>query len=188
MDIFIRGLKGDLPGLLAMKESSDLPKGLRLGLKLENHDFRASKADNRKFLSVPNRNQPIFYSELAHIPPPPWPQQITRQFQKHNNLRIALLSKSGSRSQIQSHTSYTPPKPFIPKPQPRPEPIEIDQSMRFRNIKHMNRPANNRLHIKQPSPPYQEVRKQSRNFHLKLGSNNDSNIQETVELTIILIR
>ena len=46
----------------------------------------------------------------------------------------------------------------------------------------MNRPANNGLYGKRPPPPHPKARKQSRNFHLKLGSNNDSNIQETDEI------
>lgn len=46
----------------------------------------------------------------------------------------------------------------------------------------MNRPANNGLYGKRPPPPHPETRKQSRNFHLKLGSNNDSDIQETGEI------
>ena len=71
LDTFTRGLKGDLPRLLATKEPTDLSKALNLCLKLENQNFKTSYAHNRKIMSIPTWNQPIFYPELAHISPPP---------------------------------------------------------------------------------------------------------------------
>lgn len=188
LDTFIRGLKGDLPRLLAMKEPTDLPKALHLCLKLENQNFRTSYAHNRKFTTIPTRNQPTFYPELAHIPPPPRPRQTIKQFQRQQPPHVlnyyqnqGAIPKYNQYNQ-NHHTNYTPPRPFIPKPQPRPEPMDVDHSMRTRNINYMNRPANNGLYGKRPPPPHTEARKQSRNFHLKLGSNNDLNIQETGEI------
>ena len=42
LDTFIRGLNGDLPKLLGMKEPIDLPQALHLCLKLENQKFRSN--------------------------------------------------------------------------------------------------------------------------------------------------
>ena len=60
--------------------------------------------------------------------------------------------------------------------------MDIDQSVRSRNINYMNRPANSGHNGKRSPPQHSEARKQSRNFHLKLGSNKNSIIQETDEI------
>ncbi len=46
LDTFIRGLNGDLPRLLGMREPVDLPQALHLCLKLENQKFRSHYAIN----------------------------------------------------------------------------------------------------------------------------------------------
>ena len=46
LDTFIRGLKGDLPRLLGIREPVDLPQALHLCLKLDNQNFRSNYAMN----------------------------------------------------------------------------------------------------------------------------------------------
>lgn len=47
LDTFVRGLRGDLPKLLSIREPIDLPQALHLCLKLENVDFRVQYAHNQ---------------------------------------------------------------------------------------------------------------------------------------------
>lgn len=45
-DTFVRGLRGELPKLLSIREPADLPQALYLCLKLQNVDYRAQYANN----------------------------------------------------------------------------------------------------------------------------------------------
>lgn len=47
LDTFIRGLRGDLPRLLGIKEPTDLPSALHLCLKLENQTYRINHASDK---------------------------------------------------------------------------------------------------------------------------------------------
>lgn len=185
LDTFIRGLKGDLPKLLAMKEPTDLPKALHLCLKLENQNYRTNYANNKKFMPIPSRNQPTFFPELAHIPPPQRPgKQFQRQFPiqtyRNNNYQ-----NQGAFPKYTQYNNYPPPRPLVQKP---PEPMDIDQSIRTHNINYMNRPGNNGLYGKRPSPQHPEARKQSRNFHLQAEANNSEEKQETDDINRYLDR
>lgn len=125
LDTFIRGLNGDLPRLLGIREPVDLPQALHLCLKLDNQNFRMNHAHNVKTAYqtpqlYPKRRSSqeqlqSFYPKLAYLPQP---NQVNWQ------------SRQQFPNQIQ-HTS-TPPRP--PKPQPRPEPMEVDESKQSRRI------------------------------------------------------
>lgn len=154
LDTFVRGLNGDLPRLLGIREPTDLPQALHLCLKLENQNFRASHANNaRKNQSSqlpPRRNlgnsqNRTFYPHLAYIP-------STSQPWNHN---------SHQRGQVNSN----PPRP--PKPQPRPEPMDVDQSMRSHRVNYMNRPNQNQFFGKRPNQfGHQQQHKNQRTFHI----------------------
>ena len=86
LDTFIRGLKGDLPRLLSVREPEDLPQALHLCLKLQNMDYRIQHSQgmqsNRNIQSgsslPPRRNNnyppPNFFPQLNH-----YPQQMRSQ-------------------------------------------------------------------------------------------------------------
>lgn len=149
LDTFIRGLNGDLPKLLGVKEPADLPQALHLCLKLENQNVRASHAYNsRKFQPTFKGNAAQagrpFYPEIAHFPQ----ANQTRNFFNHRE---------------QHNTN--PPRP--PKPQPRPEPMDVDPSMHSRRINYMNRPQQNQFVGKRPQQSaYQQQNKNQRTFHI----------------------
>lgn len=186
LDTFIRGLKGDLPRLLAMKEPTDLPKALHLCLKLENQNYRTNYAQNIKskqnFRPVPPRNNHVvtpnrFYPELAHIPPPPRPQRPSDQFHRQQPVQTYRNNNYQNQGAYPKYTQYNnpPPRPFVQKP---PEPMDIDQSIRTHNINYMNKPVNNGLYGKRPPPQHPEARKQARNFHLQAEANNATEKQD----------
>lgn len=182
LDTFIRGLRGDLPRLLGMREPADLPQALHLCLKLENQNFRSHYALNnqnqmrryqdfkpslppRKFNAPPRPNRE-FYPQLAYMPQPrlnpinpykgPQPN-FQQQSQRPNNI---------------------PPRPF-PKPQPRPEPMDVDPSMRTRNVNYMNRPRPNDFFGKRPPSHYpQNPQKVQRNFHINSDTTQDFDEEE----------
>lgn len=179
LDTFIRGLNGDLPKLLGMREPVDLPQALHLCLKLENQTFRANYAHGNNFSrsrynlqnqstrnhnpnqfnrnpQLPPRSRPMtFFPQLAHNP------QMTRENFHFNNPQQRFAPDR--RFDFQSQP---PPRPQNPKPQPTPEPMEVDESLRTRRIDYMNRPRPNYTRDRPPSSVNQPQRKIARNFHL----------------------
>ena len=106
LDTFIRGLNGDLPKLLGMKEPIDLPQALHLCLKLENQNFRANHAftnrnntlqHRRAFQNTPpiparrvepkrfEGGRPPFCPQISHLPMVRTRMEVNRNFQQQNN-------------------------------------------------------------------------------------------------------
>lgn len=132
LDTFIRGLNGDLPRLLGMREPADLPQALHLCLKLENQKFRTHYAQNQNDLPLrkqsyysppplpqrgPNnqRQRQTFYPQLAHVP------------------RFQINPRFFNYEQVPTNSNQPrqpPPRPIAPKPLPPPEPMDIDRSIR----------------------------------------------------------
>lgn len=191
LDVFIRGLKGNLSIHLGMKEPKDLPQALHLCLKMENQFVRSqfvnsNKSNNTRTLTQPpsrvqyshqDRNQRNFYPQLAHMP----------QISNHQQFRPAFPMRNFNNynqvPQVQkySNQNFGPPKPNTSKPQPRPEPMDVDSSVRSRAVNYINRPVpNNNFFGKRPIADSEQFRnppKIQRNFHLQTQGNSNFNDQ-----------
>lgn len=197
LDTFIRGLKGDLPRLLGIREPTDLPQALHLCLKLENQQYRTQYANAHmktdKAMAHPqyrNHGQP----QVSHHPLPTHNFQSYSparwQVQQYANQMTPRQLYAGNSPQLmpprQFYTGNSPPqmpprqfytsnnipqRPTMPKPQPRPEPMDIDRSMRTNTVDYVNRPGQgNRFMEKRPlSQSYQVHRpqKMQRNFNIE---------------------
>lgn len=153
LDTFVRGLKGDLPRLLSIKEPADLPRALHMCLKLKNIDYRTQHANSSQTmrrsypqsppLLPPRRNNPIsprppiahtprhtFYPELQHNP---HILQRPQFYQRQTPLRPPFLPRP----------QFGPHHPFPRKPHQKPEPMDVDRSVHSRQGNYMNRPPNN---------------------------------------------
>lgn len=187
LDTFIRGLNGDLPRLLGIKEPVDLPQALHFCLKLENQNFRANYANNyhgnnkkpqynpppvpaRKIQQPYFNRKETFYPDLAYFPKPgfrnyPNGQQFARPFNQVQQLQQA------------------PQRPSAPKPQPRPEPMDVDQSIQTRAVNYANRPQPMKYAGKRP-PVDNSVRrpvhpqKMQRNYHINTDIEDNQPPQE----------
>lgn len=199
LDTFIRGLKGDLPRLLSMKEPIDLPQALHLCLKLQNVDYRIQHSHgNVKGVQYPKAapiqpkiNQfPIdnpkmnFYPQLLNNP-----QRITRPDFQRQNQHFYQMPRPFFRNNV-----FDPPRPLPrlepmemqrpffrnndfnpPRPLPRAEPMEIDNSTNFRRINSNNKVQAEQFANKRPlSHQTQVPGKFQRVFHTE---------QDTGELT-----
>lgn len=196
LDTFIRGLKGDLPRLLGMKEPADLPQALHLCLKLENQNYRTQYATTnqgtyrRQFNQTPPQLPPRrpnphahhnvpkipFYPQLAYLP-----QIQQRPFQRpvNNFPRYQHPQFNSYPRNIQQTAQPVPPRHL-----PRPEPMNVDSSTFSRAINYANRP-NMRFEYagKRPAPQSQQVgapNKIQRNFHIDIENDND-NYQNTID-------
>ena len=147
LDTFVRGLKGDLPRLLSIKEPEDQPQALHLCLKLQNVDYRTQYANSSQNTlrrsqqppPIPRRNIPYnsiapipaprnsFFPELAHNPTQPPRPYFQRPYQS---------------------PSFRPPHQLPPRPMPRPEPMDVDRSIQSRQLNYVNRPPNHQFNRK----------------------------------------
>lgn len=182
LDTFVRGLNGDLPRLLGIREPADLPEALQLCLKLENQTYRANIANRHNYRKPPGNVQKDlpsqhhaapkrFYPHLAH-----WNQPMQRQMPlpsyNHPQQKEYWQRPQHFFPQQQSFNyqlrHQAPPRPFAPKPMPRPEPMDVDQSMQSRRVNYMNRPPQNlAFQGKRPPPPHQNIEKRQRNFNIE---------------------
>lgn len=192
LDAFTRGLRGNLSLHLGMKEPKDLPQALHLCLKMENQFARSNFANAHNQNNKNNTNKPMpqplnraqnqdrnrkpFYPQLAFMPQP-----SPNQYQYRPMNTTGYYNNFNQIPQIPAYQNprFIPPRPTAPKPYPRPEPMDIDQSMRTRNINYMNRPAQNNQHLgKRPPIQAEQMRnppKMQRNFHLDTEENRNTN-------------
>lgn len=184
LDAFTRGLRGNLSLHLGMKEPKDLPQALHLCLKMENQFARSHFADLHNQTHKSNNNKPLhspqnrpqyqdktrkpFYPQLAFIPQPSF---------NHHQYRSG--NPTGYQNQNHFNPKFIPPRPIAPKPFPRPEPMDVDTSMKTRAVNYMNRPnLNNQMFGKRPPIQSEQLRsppKLQRNFHLETEENRNSN-------------
>lgn len=179
LDAFVRGLRGDLPRLLGMKEPSDLSEALHLCLKLDNQQYRSQYAiNNNKTTSImqrkqvnPHQNQTFYphlafypqmtgYPNLNSIPPHNTYPQNRSGFYPHSkpmNINRHPNFNSGHNQFPQANNFQTPPRPSQQKP---PVPMEVDTSLRSRMVNYMNRPSPNNNRFSGVRPPPQSTQMQ----------------------------
>lgn len=196
LDTFVRGLNGDLPRLLGIREPTDLPEALQLCLKLENQTYRANIASRHSYKKPPVNLQRNF-SPQHHAAPKPfyphlthWNQPMQRQtplpFYNTPQQQGYWQRPQNFFPQQQNFNSQPrhqpPPRPFAPKPMPRPEPMDIDQSMQTKRVNYMNRPPQNMaFQGKRPPPPQQNIEKRQRNFNIEAEHCNDAAYRQDLE-------
>lgn len=194
LDTFIRGLNGDLPRLLSIREPNSLPQALHICLKLDNMTFRTNYANGR----IPRANgykdgigtarsslgNGKFYPELAHAsgvmssrPPLPPRYNNNPNFKPnyhYQNMSPTAYQNLGSKPQFdrgrppnqQNQTQYWNRTPNIQR-QTRVEPMDIDQSIQTRQANYINRPQDNTAFKRQTTASFQgPVNKLQRNFHI----------------------
>jgi len=77
-----------------------------------------------------------------------------------------------------------PPRPFAAKPQPRPEPMDVDRSLHTRQINYMNRPNPGEAGKRPPMPfaTQNDVTKKQRHFNIETSqTDTTSNTDEQKE-------
>lgn len=216
LDTFVRGLRGDLPRLLGIREPSDLHEALHLCLKLENQQFRTHYANNTTRMTPPipqrkaNNHNPIrnFYPQLAYLPQiPNYPRlnynpqnnmrpQVSQFGQRPNAQPAPMNTQRYSNPQMPQnqslypirHNFQPPPRPSQQKP---PVPMEVDPSLRSRMVNYMNRPAqnNNRFSGVRPPPQSSQVHqpaKFQRINHIEASNENEVLANKTLSENVEL--
>lgn len=202
LDTFVRGLKGDLPRLLGIREPTDLPQALHLCLKLENQNYRTQYAISHSGPSRGSHNQiappppprknivnqsnnnpqgskPPFYPQLTYLPQPP-----NLNYNRNQNAYRQPPFNPNYHRNYGQYNAAIPARPTGPKPQPRAEPMDVDRTIRSRAINYMNRPEPNRMLGKGPPAETQGPHrppKYQRNFHIEPQESDLSNYEQILD-------
>lgn len=178
LDTFIRGLSGDLPRLLSIREPTSLPQALHICLKLDNMNFRRNYAQGQNSRSMIQKDKigsfnftqnRKFYPELAYtgaIGPvrPPIPPRM------NCNPIIPQISHNINRFQRQLFRPQYPVNFNGHYKAHNAEPMEVDQSAQTRQANYMNRPTMYQNPKRSAPGSFQgPVSKMQRNFHLNTG-------------------
>lgn len=155
LDTFVRGLNGDLPRLLSIREPTSLPQALNLCQRLDNMNFRTHYAQTHlRGNATPalqrshNSLRPVFYPELAHLPPHFRSYPLRPHFQYAQ--RPFAPQQFGQQNQRPNFPSgFNNRTNFPAKP---PQPMEVDQSMRTKNVNYQNFQRNEQFAPKRPHP------------------------------------
>lgn len=134
LDVFIRGLNGDLSKILIIRKPQTLPEAYSSCLEIQNLNFRnvtIRKPNLANSVTAPI-NQ-FFSYESRQFPPRPPPKSTPR-----GEFKTLPLDQRNKAYNIQhEQRMQPPPRPSHPKP---PVPMEVDPSIRTRRINYMNRP------------------------------------------------
>lgn len=148
LDIFIRGLNGDVSKMLTIQKPQTLPEAYTSCLEFQNLNFRNFQVrhgnTNNTIVAPINQMFPPRTQTGSKIP------QITSREKNQ------VYSNQPDMNQKPSWNSAPPPRPTNPKP---PQPMEVDKSIQSRQINYMNRPENKRFNGSDNLP-----RKQQRLF------------------------
>lgn len=206
LDTFIRGLNGDLPRLLSIREPATLPQALHLCQKLENMTFRLNYAQginrNNVGSSLQKPSQQVthfkghgFYPELAHIPPTPHRSYGPNQHYNQAYNRPRFFPPNRTIQPNYNRFNYNPTNhnrlgnnPLFGRnsntfnnqniSSPRPVPMEIDSSSQFRHNNYRTDPAPNYSN-KRPlhSQNSHPPNKMQRNFYMETAYPYETNYE-----------
>lgn len=128
LDVFIRGLNGDLSRMLIVQKPKTLPEAYSACLEIQNlnyrnHSLHAHTGPNTITAPINQTVKPDSRPSLPH-----------KRFVPNH------LNRFGT------HPRYTPPRENGPPPRPGPKPserMEVDRSVQSRQVNYMNRPQGN---------------------------------------------
>lgn len=155
LDSFIRGHERNLSLLLKTAQPKTLSGAYQFCLDYNNMDMRSGPPRN----DTPNVSLPKPRGlEMPKYPPRPPPRIVPRP---PMNPPPQPLPRRIFNHNPQFHNPQFP-NSFVQRNQSRPEPMDVDPSIRSRNVNYGNRPQFN---IKRPHPPSQQVQNFKRVAH-----------------------
>lgn len=157
LDVFIRGVNGELSKYLMLQKPQTLPEAYSTCLELQNYNCRSQTLQSR---SGYNTNQYMGKIPSNKIRQPFIPPQQEYQQQQP----LTPQQKVSAYNLQHQRPSIPPPRP--PKPH---EKMEVDRSMQTRQVNYMNRPSNNSndTYKRPPSTSNLPSNKYQRLFHLE---------------------
>lgn len=134
LDVFIRGINGDISRMLMIQKPNTLPEAYTSCLEMQNMNYR-SLTIHKKDVKPPI---PVPINQFSNKPPinqnPP--RNVYLPVQQRN---LAYNIQHQRHIQNQPRFYPNPPRPSYPKP---PIPMEVDRSIQTKQVNYMNRPNN----------------------------------------------
>lgn len=181
LDSFIRGIEKPLNVLLKTAAPTNLAKAYQFCIEFYNMDARSAPFRNEfsnfqvpkpRELDLP-RIPPAIPPRKQNIPPPPprnFPQNPNPFLQFQRNALNPFLPAQPRVQTYNNPFSYPQnkfqqnPNPFNypQKPLPKPEPMEVDHSIRSRMLNYGNRPP---IQLKRQHPPSTQIQNFKRQAH-----------------------
>lgn len=164
LDVFIRGVNGEMSRMMTIRRPETLPEAYSLCLEIQNLNFRNLAIQRRDLHnSIVTPINQIFPRSAGHYnsghPPKPAPRTSTKPLP---------ISQRNEAYNIQHRQSpQPPPRPSQAKP---PVPMEVDESIQTKRVNYMNRPAENpvgKRNYSSDNYPY----KQQRVYNLETTNN-----------------
>jgi hypothetical protein len=176
LDTFVRGLKGDLPRLLAMREPQDLPQALHLCLKLDNMNLRTGQSQSGRntnnFRMNHNNQRNNSHSSTWRN------NKFRNQFQQNSfNFQRRPVNFHSSNHQNPFKPQYQGNQYQVRKIEPA---NSSDNTRQARSINYSNTFQTNRNGFKRPSSPqhFQQHSKLQRINHIQNTNNAHHKVQE----------
>lgn len=161
IDSFIRGSEKPLCHLLKTFNPKTLNRAYQFCLDYFNMDTRAAPFRNEHSSNTPKpreldvlRNPPRPPPRKLPPPPTPAPRNMEKFYQ--------IDGTNVPYQQPHPNQFQASPRPWAQKPQPKPEPMEVDQSVRTRNVNYGNR---RQVELKRPHPQSNQVHPVKRQAH-----------------------
>lgn len=181
LDAFIRGLERPLSILLKSTNPTSLGTAYQFCVEYYNMDIRSAPYRNELGgQPTPKPREPPRVPPRPHapisrpvLPPPlPPPRNTINPFHNSNPFRQTQHQTNPFNSNPFRQTQHYNPfnQNNSQKPLPPPEPMEVDPSIRTKNVNYGNRPQTNQ---KRPLPPSQQHQNFKRQAH-PLDSNNQN--------------
>lgn len=143
LDVFIRGLNGDLSKILIIQKPQTLPEAYASCLEVQNLNYRnlAIHQKNTQNTITAPVNQIFAPRQGQFRPIPPQPQKPMSL--QHKNMAYNIQHNQYQKNHFQPQrfqTYQTPPRPTQQKPS---QPMEVDQSIQTKQVNYMNKPNYN---------------------------------------------
>lgn len=182
LDVFIRGLNGDLSKMLMIQRPSTLPEAYSSCLEIQNLNYRnfpVHKKNPYIPVTAPTNQIPLIKNERPAVREAPRPMSLQQKNLAYNiqHQPDSSFSSNSAHKNYYQQSSAPPPRPIGPKP---PVPMDVDRSVQTRQVNYMNRPAANNIAGKRDNDSEGHARKQQRLFHVET-SGEDSQFQNYVE-------
>lgn len=162
LDSFIRGLEKPLSINVKLSNPSNLSRAYQICLEFLNMDARAAPYRNNQTPLPPPRPR----EEFRPMPPPVPARRFYQMNPTQQPPRLAQPIPEPRRYHAPEIRNFPTPQP---RRLPPPEPMEIDQSIRSRNLNYGNRPP---MIFKRPHPPSNQIHRFKKQAHpLELDEN-----------------
>lgn len=165
LDVFIRGVNGEMSKYLMVQKPDTLPEAYSACLDLQNYNCRGFSIHNKTkynpiitpINSMSNKVRP------PYVPHPNYRQQ-QQSTQQQSTQQLSTQQRNAAYNIQHQRPIVAPPRP--PKPLER---MDVDQSIQTRRVDYMNRPLNLPFesHKRSPSVSYHQGDKNQRLYHME---------------------